>query len=326
MKKKPYSYIRAHHGLCRAAENLLQHTVAVGGYYLPASHVIATTWFVGDTNLESVIEKLCDKGIDYTAFTMPSLGKIYFSRSEFPKLPETALPVVLEISKFLLVENTHGEKLKVSKITLNLKTLWFNKNSQSWEINQRELPVTAVPAFFGLNNSVNTKELNEFCDNNNIFVETNKNIITPSIKPAAEGRQHLQPKYPEPPVEIICGDQKIVLYAWLTRELRKELTTELIKNKIFAGCLAKIPVLDAPIPLSKEGRLPANLVYEINRCLRKDGHVFVYDEVQKMYQFRHRDTLKTSASKSRKAFAAYAANEDKFVQQCSHGFMGAIWD
>lgn len=198
-----------------------------------------------------------------------------------------------------------------------MKSLFTDEQGRQC-VNTRELPLTAVPAFIGLDNLA--AELNKFC-NNNIFVQAAK----VGKEQSTSSKPEEQIKYPAPPTKIVCGEHTMYLHVWIDKATRKQLMCELAQAKIFTGLIADIPVLDLPLPITN-GRLPVNLEFAINRKLRKHGHAYSYNEYTEKYEIVRREAMTNNTMRNRKAFAAYSSNESKFLQGKSRGYHGAIWD
>lgn len=339
--KQPALYIRAHHGVCHVEKNgctYVQHSVALAGWYIPKEHAIYPFGIMGKFNMMDAMESIYNKGMDYTQFTYPAVGKFFFHPTK--ALPDTATAIVLELTKM--------QKLGTKDEEISMKISFGYKNAENrWEVNTKELELTALPGFFGLNAQQYVAWVNQFCgsevarhvlepksvlkhrDENNIVVykkiKPQKNSI--SVLSSAEVAKSMSAvQYPRESQKVSIDSKTLEVHAWYNSVFKAAIFKQLTEAGINTTLLARIPVYDFPMPIV-DGRLPQNLEYEIRRCLAKQGHAYSYDEIEKCYYAIHSSRLQDQTSRQKAiSFAAYANHQHKFLQRATSGYKGSIWD
>lgn len=338
--KQPALYIRAHHGVCHVEREdctYVQHNVALAGWYIPKEHSIYPFGVMGKFDIVEAMEVIYNKGMDYTQFTYPAVGKFFFHPTK--ALPATATAVVLELTKL--------QKLGEETTEVSMKISFGYKNAENrWEVNTKDLELTALPGFFGLNAQQYTKCVNHFCgsevarhicepksvakhhrDNNIVVIKKakpQKNSV--AVLSGAEVAKAMTVEYPDVSQKVSIGSKSIEVRAWYNSIFKAAIFKQLTEAGINTTLLARIPVYDFPMPIVN-GRLPQNLEYEIRRCLAKQGHAYSYDEVNKCYYAVHSSRLHDQTDKQKAiSFATYANHQHKFLQRATTGYQGSIWD
>lgn len=339
--KQPALYVRAHHGVCHVEKEgctYVQHSVALAGWYIPKEHSIYPFAAMGRFDLAEAMEGIYNKGMDYTQFTKPTVGKFFFHPTK--ALPSTATAVVLELTKLQkLGEETTEVSMKIS--------FGFKNNENRWEVNTKDLALTALPGFFGLNAQQYTEWVNHFCgsevarhviepksviqhrEDRNIVVfkkaKPQKNAV--SVLSGAEVAKSMSAvQYPASSQKVSIDSKTLEVHAWYNSMFKAAIFKQLAEAGINTTLLARIPVYDFPMTLH-DGRLPQNLEYEIRRCLAKQGHAYSYDEINKCYYAVHSSKLQDQTDKQKAvSFATYANHQHKFLQRATSGYQGSIWD
>lgn len=339
--KQSVLYVRAHHGVCHVEKDgctHVQHSVAMAGWYIPTEHAIYPFAVMGRFDIVEAMEVIYNKGMDYTQFTRPTIGKFFFHPTK--TLPTTATAVVLELTKL--------QKLGEETTEVSMKISFGYKNAENrWEVNTKDLELTALPGFFGLNAPQYTTQLNRFCgsevaryvntpksvtqyrDDNNIVVvkkaKPQKNSVS-VLNGAEVAKSMLAIQYPAGSHKISIDSKMLEVHTWYNSVFKAAIFKQLTEAGINTTLLARIPVYDFPMPIV-DGRLPQNLEYEIRRCLAKQGHAYSYDEINKCYYAVHSSRLQDQTDRQKSiSFAAYANRQHKFLQRATSGYQGSIWD
>lgn len=339
--KQPALYVRAHHGVCHIEKEgctYVQHSVALAGWYIPKEHSIYPFAAMGRFDIMEAMEAIYNKGMDYTQFEKPTVGKFFFHPTK--ALPATATAVVLELTKL--------QKLGEETTEVSMKISFGYKNAEGrWEVNTKDLALTALPGFFGLNAQQYTEWVNHFCESevarlvnepnsvlhhreaNNIavFKKTKPQKNSVSVLSGAEVAKSMTTiQYPAGSQKVSIDSKSLEVHAWYNSVFKAAIFKQLTEAGINTTLLARIPVYDFPMTLH-EGRLPQNLEYEIRRCLAKQGHAYSYDELKKCYYAVHSSKLHDQTDKQKAiSFATYANHQHKFLQRATTGYQGSIWD
>jgi hypothetical protein len=314
----------------------VQHSIALAGWYIPKEHSIYPFAVMGRFDIVEAMEAIYNKGMDYTQFTRPAIGKFFFHPTK--TLPTTATAVVLELTKL--------QKLGAETTEVSMKISFGYKNAENhWEVNTKDLELTALPGFFGLNAQQYTKWVNHFCGSevaryveepksvtqhrkdNNIVVKKAKPQTAVSVLSSAEVAKAMSAiQYPRASQKVSIDSKSLEVHAWYNSVFKAAIFKQLTEAGINTTLLARIPVYDFPMTLT-DGRLPKNLEYEIRRCLAKQGHAYSYDEIEKCYYAVHSSKLQDQSDKQKAiSFATYANHQHKFLQRATSGYQGSIWD
>lgn len=344
-------YIRAKHGLCRVEKDgkqYVSHTVSIAGWYIPAGHAVLPFRVLGHFDYAKALEYVVERGLDYTAFTQPTSGRLHFPTNAF--LPEDATAVVFEIARLIPLghQNYDSDKLQIQESNITLR--FGRKENGTWKVMSKALAASAVPGLFGTNARFYVNGINEFCDSeiakfvsepDSVSNHRSKNnlVLKRKVKKDPKANSSILTadelskamcsdiKYPDAATKIAVAGAELHVSVWYNSTFKDVIVRQLKEAGINPNILSRIPVYDIPMVLEQDGRLPKNLEYEITRLLSKHGHIYTFDEESKAYYAVHAHK-KTDLTHKQKliAFSSYAQSQYKFLQRTSHGCQGSIWD